>query len=73
MFFKNKNLKKKLIFGVKLIVKGGLKKLFIKSGSLVPKRKENRIYVIGHISHTVQISDCDCLEENFISKLFAEE
>lgn len=46
--------------------------MFTKCGSLVDKRRENRIYVIGHIGHTVRISDCDCLEENFISKLFAE-
>lgn len=39
---------------------------------MVHKRRENRICVIGHIGHTVQISDCDCLEENFISKLFGE-
>lgn len=46
--------------------------MFTKCGSLVYKRRENRIYVIGHMGDNVQISDCDYLEENFISKLFAE-
>lgn len=46
--------------------------MFTKCGSVVHERRENRICVTGHIGHTVQILDCDCLEEKFISKLFAE-
>lgn len=56
-----------------MIVKGGIKEFVYKFWVISSQEKGNWIYVIGHIGHTVQISDCDSLEENFISKLFAEE
>lgn len=70
---KKKKIQKESSFGVKLIVKGGIKEFVYKFWVISSQEKGNWIYVIGHIGHTVQISDCDSLEENFISKLFAEE